>query len=92
VLPEQLAAVDERDAGFGEFGLDVVDGAVEIDGAAGVADDNRVEAQAAGVEGRVADTEVVGEAGEKDAGESALVEVAGEAGGGGAVVFGDCGG
>ena len=71
----------------GKFELDGGDGAVEVDGAAGVAENDGGETEAAGIESGVADAVVVGEAGEEDAVEAAFAEIAGEAGGGGAVVF-----
>src|SRR5579863_6070698 len=80
-------SVDQLNASGGEFTLDGGDGAVEVDGAAGVAQDERFEAETAGVECGVADAVVVGEAGQEDAGEVAFAQVSAEAGGGGAVIL-----
>ncbi len=79
--------IHEVDAGAGELGFDCGDGAVQIDGAAGVADYDGVESFAAGVEGRVADAVIVGQAAEEDAREIAFAQVAGQAGCGGAVIL-----
>ena len=86
----KLGRVDDGDAGFGEFGVDGGDGAIEVDGAAGVAQDERVEAEAARVESGVADAIVVGKAGKEDAREAALAQIAGKASGRGAVVLKEC--
>ena len=74
-------------AGAVEGAVGGVDGAGESHGAGEVFDDDGFEAEPGGGDGGEADAEVVGEAGEEEAGEVALAEVAGEAGGGGAVVF-----
>ncbi len=63
------------------------DAVFEGDGAAGVLEDEALEAEGGAVEGGEADAEVVGEAGEEEALEAAVAEVAGEAGGGLVVVF-----
>ena len=73
-----------------ELGFDGGDGAVEIDGAAGVADDEGGQTEASCVESGVADAVVVSEAGEEDAVEVAFAEIAGEAGRRGAVVLKKC--
>ncbi len=79
--------VHQLNTGGGKFALDGCDGAVEVDGAAGIAEDHGGQTEAAGIEGGVADAVVVGEAGEEDAVEAAFAQISGEAGGGGAVVF-----
>ena len=71
---------DDRDVVAGEGGFGGGDGAVDVDGAARIADDGGGESAAAGVEGGEADAEVVGEAGEKEAFDSALAAVGGESG------------
>lgn len=63
------------------------DGAGEVDGGGKVFDDEGLEAEAGGGGGGVADAEIVGDAGEEEAGEGALAEVGGEAGGSAAVVL-----
>ena len=75
------------DAGFGEFGVDGGDGAVEVDGAAGVAQDECGKAEAARVESGVADTVVVGETGEEDASEIVLAQIVGKTSRRGAVIL-----
>ena len=72
------ASVHDGDAVLGEGSFHGGDGAVDVDGAAGIAEDGGGESAAAGVEGGEADAEVVGEAGEEDAIESALAAVGGE--------------
>src|SRR5580658_8896608 len=74
---DEFGAVDEFHSGLGELGFDGGDGAVEVDGAAGVAEDDGFKSLAAGVECGVADAVIVGQAGEEDAGEAALAQVAG---------------
>src|SRR6516165_11023228 len=56
------------------------DRTVKVDAAAGVLDDDHLEAEAAGVLGRPAHAEIEGEAGEENAGEAALAQVPGEPG------------
>ena len=51
ILACEFIGTEERDAGSGEFGFDLCDGAVEVDGAAGFAKDSGFKAEAAGVEG-----------------------------------------
>jgi hypothetical protein len=63
----------------------------KVDGVGEVFEDEGFEAEAGGREGGEADAEVVGEAGEEETREAALAEIAGEAGGGCAVVFGEGG-
>ena len=63
------------------------DRAVEVDGAAGVAHNERGETEAARVESGVADAIVIGKAGEKDARQLALAQIAGETGRCGAVIL-----
>ncbi len=67
------------------------DRAVQVDGAASIAHHDRGDAEAAGVERRIGHAVVVGESGEKHAGEIALAKVSGQTGRGGAVVFKECG-
>jgi len=76
--------------GRGEGGVGLLDGAVEVDRAGEVFEDDGLEAELGGGDGGEADAEIVGEAGKEEAGEFALAEVAGEAGGC-AVVFGEGG-
>ena len=64
-----------------------VDCAGEVDGCGEVIEDDGLKAEAGGGGGGVADTEVEGDAGEEEAGEGALAQVAGESGGSDAVVF-----
>ena len=61
---------------------DLIDRAGQVDGAGEVFDDVALEAEAGGGGGGVSDTEVEGEADEEEAGQGALAEVGGEAGGG----------
>ena len=86
----QIGRVHKLNAGSREFALDVGDGAIEVDGAAGIAEDKGGKTEAARIEGRVADAVVVGEAGEKDTRKSALAKIASEAGGRGAVILKEC--
>jgi len=79
--------LDAGDACGCEGGVGFVYASGQVDGAGGVFDDYGFEAEGVAVEGGVADAEVVGEAAEEEAGEVALAEIAGEAGGGGVVVF-----
>jgi len=65
----------------------LLDATGQIHRAGGVFDDDGFEAHVFAVDGGVADAEVVGEAAEEEALETALAEVTGEAGGGGVVVF-----
>lgn len=65
------------------------DGAGEGDGACEVFEDDGLEPEPGGGDGGEAHAEVVGEAGEEEALKVALPEVAGETGGGDAVVFGE---
>ena len=88
---EKACGFGKLHAGGAEFRFDPGYGTVEVDGTAGVAHDDRRQAQAAGVESRVADAVVVGEPAEEDAREASLAEIAGEAGGGGAVVLKESG-
>ena len=78
-------------AGGGEGGVGGVDGMGEIDSAGEVFDDEGFEAEGCGSEGGEADAEVVGEAGEEEAGEATLAQIAGETGGGTLIVFGEGG-
>ena len=59
----------------------------KTDGAAGIGDDDSLKACADGVDGRIADAVIVGEAGEEDTAEASFAKIAGEAGGGLLVVF-----
>jgi len=63
----------------------------QVDGAGEVFEDEGFEAEAGGGEGGEADAEVVSDAGEEEAGEAAFAKIAGEAGGGDAIVFGEGG-
>ena len=65
----------------------LLDATGQIHRAGGVFNDDGFEAHVFAVDGGVADAEVVGEAAEEEALETALAEVAGEAGGGDVVVF-----
>ena len=65
----------------------LLDATGQIHRAGGVFNDGGFEAHVFAVDGGVADAEVVGEAAEEEALETALAEVAGEAGGGNVVVF-----
>ena len=78
---------DAGDVGGGERIVGFGDGVGEVDGAGKVFEDKGFEAQVVAVEGGEADAEVVGEAGEEESFETALAEVAGEAGWGGVVVL-----
>lgn len=71
----------------GEGAVGFGDGVGEIYGAAGVFYNCGLKAEGAAVEGGEAHAEVVSEAGEEEAGDAALAEVASEAGGSGVVVF-----
>ena len=79
--------VDSGDVEDGQGGVGFGDAAGEVDGAGGVFDDDDFEAEVLAVDGGEADAEVVGEAAEEEAGEFALAEVSGEAGGGDVIVF-----
>ncbi len=79
--------LDARDVEGGEGGVGFGYAAGEVDGAGGVFDDYDLEAEVLAVDGGEADAEVVGEAAEEEAGEFALAEVSGEAGGGDVIVF-----
>ena len=69
----------------------VGDGTVHVDAAAGILDHDHAEALLAGVLGGIADAEIVGEAGDEDAVEAALAEIADEAGRGALVVLEESG-
>jgi hypothetical protein len=84
---QHFRAVHQLHPGLGELRLDAGDRAVQVDGAAGVAEHDGFEAQSPRIERRVAHAEVVRQAGEEDAGEVSLAQIAGESGGGGAVVL-----
>lgn len=75
------------DAGLGEGVVGGFDRPGEIDGAGEVFEDDGFESELGGGEGGEADAEVVGDAGEEQAVQFAFAKVAGEPGGGGAVVF-----
>ena len=62
-------------------------GAGEVDGAAGIFNDDDLEAAACAVGSGEADAEVEGEAGDEDTTDAAVANPAGEAGGGLVVVF-----
>ena len=86
----KLGGIDDGDAGFGELRFHRGHGSVEVDGAAGVAEDEGGAAEPARVESGVGDAIVIGEAGEEDAREAALAQIAGQTGGRGAVVLKEC--
>ena len=83
--------IDEFDTGCDELGLDGRDRAVEVDGAAGVANDDGRKAEAASVESGITDAIVIGQADEEDAGQVAFAEIASKTGRGGAVILEKCG-
>src|SRR5271170_4817850 len=74
---KKLRGADLFHSNFGEFLLCLRDCA---DGAASILNDDRFKAQVHSVDRGEADTVVVGQAGEEDAPEAALAEVAGETG------------
>ena len=78
---------DSGDVEDGEGGVGFGDAAGEVYGAGGIFDDDDFEAEVFAVDGGEADAEVVGEAAEEEAGEFALAEVSGEAGGCNVIVF-----
>ena len=90
---KNLCGLDAGNVGGGERRVGGLDGAEQtgevwqVDGAAGVFDDDGFKAEALAVEGGEADAEVVSEAAEEEAGEVTFAEVARESGGGGVVVF-----
>src|SRR5207245_950470 len=82
-----IGCVHQLNTGSGKIAFNGCNGAIEVDGAAGVAEDDGEKAEATGIESRVADAVVVGETSEEDAVESALAQVSGETGGCCAVVL-----
>ena len=88
-----LCGEDARDVGGGEGRVGGFDGAGQtgrawqVNGAAGVFNDDGLKAEALAVDGGEANAEVVSEAAEEEAGEIAFAEIPGEAGGGGVVVL-----
>lgn len=87
---DEVVGVDKFDVGNGEFCFDLPDGAVEVNGTACVANDDSFKTESASVESGVAHTVVVGESAEEDAREAAFAQVAGQTGGGGAIVLEEC--
>jgi hypothetical protein len=75
------------DLGEGEGCVGLIDAVWQVYGAAGVFEDDGLEAKGLAVDGGVADAEVVGEAAEEETVEAAFAQVSGEAGGGEVVVF-----
>ncbi len=78
---------DAGNVGGGEGGVGFSDAAGQVDGAGEVFEDDGFEAEGFAIEGGEADAKIVGKAGEEEAGEAALAQVAGESGWGGVVVF-----
>ena len=87
ISARDLGRIDELNACDFELLFDLRDGAVEVEGAAGIADEDGFKAEAASVKRGVAHAVVVGQAGEKNAGEIPLVEITGQAGGSFAVIL-----
>jgi len=83
----KVCAVDDGNSRLGEVGVHLGHRSVEVDGAAGIAEDDGVEAESASVEGRVADAEVIGKPDEEDARQIPLLQVASEAGGRPAIIL-----
>ena len=75
----------------GKGGVGGVDGVGQVDGAGEVFDDEGFEAEGRGGESGETDAEVVGDAGEEEAGEATGLEIGCQACGGGAIVFGEGG-
>jgi hypothetical protein len=84
---EQGGGLEAGDVVIGEGLVGGFDAVFDCDGAAGVLEDQALEAEGGAVEGGEADTEVVGEAGEEETLKAALAKISGETGGGLVVVF-----
>ena len=90
---EDVCRLDSGDVGGGEGRVGGFDGAGQtgdawqVDGAAGVFNDDGFKAEALAVDGGESNAEVVREATEKKSGEIAFAEIPGEAGRGGVVVL-----
>ena len=89
--PWQRRALDQLDAGIGKLGFDFCNRAIQVDGAAGVLEDDGLKAESARIESRIADAVVVGKAGKEDARQAAIVQVASETSGRDAIIFKECG-
>jgi len=76
---EKFGAVHDMHPCFSELGFDRSNRAAEIDGAAGVAQDKRLQAETTRIESRIAHAIVVGEPGKKDPLQPAFAEIAGQA-------------
>lgn len=87
----QIGAVHQPNTGGSELPFDFCDGAIEVDGAAGVAKNDGGQADATRIKGGVADAIIVGETDEEDAVEAAFAKVPCEARCRGAVVLEECG-
>lgn len=79
--------MDALDASDNEGVVGLGDGARQINRAAGIFDDEALEAESRTVDGGVADTEVIGKSAEEEPLEAALAEISSEAGRGEVVVF-----
>jgi len=83
----KISCVHQLNSGCSEFTLDGGNGAVKIDGAAGIAENYCLQPKAARIDSRIGNTIVVGETDEEYAVERALMEIASEAGRRDPVVF-----
>lgn len=84
-----LCGLDAVDVSGGEGCVGFVDGVGQIDSAGEVFEDESPEAELGGGKGGEADAKVIGQATEEEACKASLAEIAGKAGGGDAVVFGE---
>ena len=77
----------DHNAGGGKFGFDLRNGAIEVDGAAGIAKDHGGKTEAAGVERGVTNAVVVRKAGDEDTSEVAFFQVTAQSRRGGPIVL-----
>lgn len=73
-----------------EFGVDGSDRTIQIDGTAGVSKDKGRQAQTSRIQRRVPHAKVIGQTGKKDTAQTAIAQVAGEAGRSGVVILKKC--
>ena len=83
----EFGGVDKLDAGGRECLVHLRNGAVEVDGATGIAHNYGLEAQALCVERRVSHAKIVSQPAEEDPHEASFAQIASQAGGRGAVIF-----
>src|SRR5580704_16325174 len=83
----QNCAFEHVNARISELNFNLCNRAIQVDGAAGVAQNHRLKAKPPRIERGIADAEIVGQSNKKAAPEPALAQIAGQAGVRGAVVL-----